>query len=286
MKPARSQKQKAEDLLRLHKNRDLLILPNVWNPIGARILAAKGYPAVATASAALSASLGFADGERIQRSTLVEFLGRMARSVDVPVTADVEAGYADTPAELEETTRQVIASGVVGINIEDSLEEGGTLRSLPEQAARIARVRQVADTLDLHLVINARVDCYLSTAFADKSRALAETAARAKAYSEAGADCVYPIGPGDEATVRMLREQIPCPINILGSPQAAPLSVLRELGVNRVSFGPFVFRSCLRRFVDIAEALRCKDGYACFGDLMTGAEVAPFLIQEPERGEP
>jgi 2-methylisocitrate lyase-like PEP mutase family enzyme len=153
MKSERSQKQKAEDLLRLHDHRDLLILPNVWNPIGARILATKGYPAVATASAALSASLGFADGERIQRSTLVEFLGRIARSVDVPVTADIEAGYADPPAELEETTRQVIASGVVGINI-------------------------------------------------------------------------------------------------LGSPKAAPLSVLRGIGVNRVSFGPFVFRSCLRRFVE------------------------------------
>ena len=182
-----SQQRKAKDLLRLHANGGLLVLPDVWNPIGARILAAKGYPAAATASAALSASMGYADGERIQRSTLIEFLGRIARSVEVPVTADIEAGYAGTPAELEETVRQVIGSGVVGINIEDSLEEGGALRSVTEQAARIAHLRRVADKLDLPLVINARIDCFLSALFADKSRAVEETVARAKAYSEAEA---------------------------------------------------------------------------------------------------
>jgi 2-methylisocitrate lyase-like PEP mutase family enzyme len=279
----RSQKQKADDLLRFHTNGDLLVLPNVWNPIGARILAAKGYPAVATASAALSASLGYADGERIQRATLIEFIGRIARSVEVPVTADIEAGYAGSLTELEETIRQVIESGIVGINLEDSLEEGGALRPVSEQCRRISLVRQVAERSGLHLVVNARVDCFLSSAFPDKTLAMQETVARAKAYFEAGADCLYPIGPGDEATVRELRDRISNPINILASPKAAPLSVLRRIGVNRVSFGPFVFQACLRTFVDIVEALRTRDGYDCFGNLLSGADVAPYLIQEHEQ---
>lgn len=98
-----AQKDKAATLLSLHTTGTLLILPNVWNPIGARILQAKGYPAVATASAAISASLGFRDGERMKRTTMIEIVGRIARCVDVPVTADIEAGYGRTPSELEET---------------------------------------------------------------------------------------------------------------------------------------------------------------------------------------
>lgn len=277
-----SQKQKAEDLLRLHSLGNLLVLPNVWNPIGAQILQAKGYPAVATASAALSASLGYADGERIRRTTLIEFLGRIARSVEVPVTADIEAGYAASLPELEETIREVIAAGVVGINLEDSLGEEHALRPIAEQCRRITHVRHVAERLAIPLVINARVDCFLSSSWPDKSRAMEETAARAKAYSAAGADCIYPIGPGDEQTVRQLRERIPGPINILGSPKAAPPSVLRHIGVNRVSFGPFVFRSCLRTFVDIADALRSQDDYACFGEPLSAAEVRPYLSPECE----
>lgn len=95
----RSQKEKAELLLSLHRGGDLLVLPNIWDPIGARILAAKGYPAIATASAAVSASLGYQDGEKINRSTLIELLGRIARSVDVPVTADIETGYGESLSE-------------------------------------------------------------------------------------------------------------------------------------------------------------------------------------------
>src|SRR5690242_3396469 len=122
------QKQKAERLRALHHGEKLLLLPNIWDPIGARILAAKNYPAVATASAAISAALGFEDHEKLQRSTVIEFIGRIARSVDVPVTADIESGYGETLIELKETARMVIECGVVGVNLEDSQAAGG-LRS-------------------------------------------------------------------------------------------------------------------------------------------------------------
>jgi 2-methylisocitrate lyase-like PEP mutase family enzyme len=277
----RSQKEKAEILLSLHTGGDLLVLPNIWDPIGARILAAKGYPAVATASAAVSASLGYQDGEKINRSTLIDLLGRIARSVDVPVTADIETGYGESLSELELTAQQVIESGVVGVNIEDGLEEGG-LRSVAEQCRRISTLRQIADRRGVHLVINARVDSFISPSFEDGQRAMEEAVMRARAYAAAGADCIYPIGPGDEATVRVLRERIESPINILGSPTAAPLPLLREIGIDRVSFGPFVFRSCLRKFVDIVEGLLTDGDYSSLGNPVSRAEVAEYLLSEHE----
>ena len=257
-------------------------MPNVWDPIGARVLAAKGYPAVATASAAVSASLGYQDGERIKRSTLVDLLGRIARSVEVPVSADIEGGYGESLSELEVTAQQVLESGVVGVNIEDRLEKSGALRPVEEQCRRISTLRQVANRRGVHLVINARVDTFVSASFPDGKSALEEAVIRAKAYAAAGADCIYPIGPGDGPTVRLLRERIESPINILGSPTAAPLSVLREIGINRVSFGPFVFRSCLRRFADIVEALRTSGDYASLGSALSRAEVAQYLVDGPE----
>jgi 2-methylisocitrate lyase-like PEP mutase family enzyme len=284
---SKTQTEKAAELLALHTGGNLLLLPNVWNPIGARILAVKGYPAVATASAALSASLGYVDGEQINRSTLIEFIGRIARSVEVPVTADIEMGYANSLAELQETINLVIESGVVGINLEDSVQEGGALRPVDEQCQRISTVRQAANRHRVHLVINARVDAFLSSSLPDKGHVVEAAAVRAKAYAEAGADCIYPIGPGDETTVRMLRDRIQSPINILASPAAAPLSVLKQIGVNRVSFGPFIFRACLKKFVDIVGSLHAADSlhtdgdvdedYACLRETMSSTAVCEYL---------
>ena len=272
-----TQINKARVLLSLHTQTALLVLPNIWNPIGARVLQAKGYPAVATASAAISASLGYRDGEKLKRSTLIDLTGRIARSVDVPVTADIEAGYGGTIADLAETINEVIDSGVVGVNIEDSFEVEGVLRPVEEQCERISVVRQVADRRGIPLVINARVDSFLSSSFVDHGDATEDALTRAKAYAEAGADCIYPIGPGDLETAAALRAGIELPINILVTPLAAPLKALETIGVNRVSFGPFVFRACLRKFVDIAETLLNQGDSSCFSDMLSQAETDEYL---------
>ena len=277
-----TQKHKARNLLSLHKQAPLLVLPNVWNPIGARVLQAQGYPAVATASAAISASLGYEDGEKLKRSTLIDLIGRIAHSVDVPVSADIEAGYGRSTRDLDETINELIDSGVVGVNIEDSFEEEGVLRPIEEQCRRISVVRQVADRRGIPLVINARVDSFLSSSFGDHGDATEDAVTRARAYAEAGADCIYPIGPGDEETARVLRARIELPINILVTPTAAPLKVLETIGVNRVSFGPFVFRSCLRKFIDIAETLLNQGDCSCFSDMLSKAETAEYLIDGNE----
>lgn len=273
-----SQKKKAQAFLSMHTNDKLLVLPNIWNPIGARILAAKDFPAVATASEAVSASLGYEDGERIKRSTLMDIITRIARSVDIPVTVDIEKGFGESISKLQETILKVIDSGVVGINIEDSIGQGVALRPIDEQCERIAAVREVSGQQGLHLVINARVDSFLSGFFQEKEEKIEDAVVRAKAYSEAGADCIYPIGPGDLETVRILRNRIASPINILATPAAEPLAVLEEIGINRVSFGPFIFRSCLKKFVDIVDRLHSLGNYDCFSnEMMSGPETNAFL---------
>jgi 2-methylisocitrate lyase-like PEP mutase family enzyme len=176
----RAQKRKAEALLSLHRRGDTLVLLNVWDPIGARILEKKGYHAVATASAAMSASLGYQDGEKIRRTTAIDLIARVARSVAIPVTADIEMGYGKSLAELERTVEQLIESEAVGLNLEDSLKTKGrrALRALEEQCHRIAKVRQVAERKGVPLVINARVDAYFCLSI--KEDATEEAVARAK----------------------------------------------------------------------------------------------------------
>lgn len=277
-----TQAEKATTLLALHSNDEPLVLPNIWNPIGARILESHGHRAVATASVALSNSLGYADGERISRSTLIDCLARIAHSVEVPVTADIETGFGDCIADLEETITLVLEAGVVGINLEDGMKEGGGLRPIAEQRQRIAAARRIATEKGIHLVINARIDCFLSGSFPDRGDALDEVAIRARAYQEAGADCIYPCGPGDEETVRMLRDRIEAPVNILGSAGTASLAIMKAIGINRVSLGPHVFRSCLRAFSDIVEHLESQGDFSCLGTSLSADQVARYLRDESE----
>ncbi len=276
------QNEKASALLALHTSGKLLILPNVWSPLGARILEARGYPAIATASAAVSASLGYQDGEHIRRSTLIDIIGRIARSVDVPVTADIEAGYGKTGSDVAETVRAVIDAGVVGVNIEDGIDDDHELRPIDEQCERIAAVREFAARRGVHLVINARIDSYVWPGFPSPGDATEDAVTRAKAYVGAGADCVYPMGPGDEATVRVLRKRIDSPINILGTPKSAPLSVLESIGINRVSFGPYVFRACMRTFMDITDAMIKRGDHSGIGTMLSRDEVEEFLMEGSE----
>jgi 2-methylisocitrate lyase-like PEP mutase family enzyme len=279
-----TQRKKAQALRDLHNADKLLVLPNIWDPIGARVLAHQGYPAVATASAAISASLGFVDGEVIGRDAMLAAVARICRVIDVPVTADMETGYGATLAEVAESTERLIATGAVGLNIEDSLGEGHSLRPVADQCERIAQVRATASALGVDLVINARVDTFLCDQFGDTEARLTETVTRARAYLEAGADCIYPIGPGDRPTLTTLRAEIVAPLNALAKPDAVSLAEMTAIGINRVSFGPFIFRSCLHRFARITDDLSRGQDYAYFGEeMLSQIETAKFLCKQGEK---
>ncbi len=278
-----TQKKKAENFLALHKQEKLLVLPNIWNPIGARILEAKGFPAAATASAAISSSLGYMDGENIKLSTHLDIIERIVKSVDIPVTADIESGYASDIKTLRDSINKVIDTGVAGINIEDSVGKEGSLRNIEEQCERITTVRKVSEERGLHLVINARIDCFLSDTIKPIEKVIEETVKRADAYSKAGADLVYPVGVLDLETTTTLRKEISSPINILGSHRTIPLKTMQKIGINRVTFGPFLFRSSLKKFVNMIEELGDLGSYESFSDdTYSYTEALQFLRDEKE----
>ncbi|MEO8398571.1 MAG: isocitrate lyase/phosphoenolpyruvate mutase family protein [Ignavibacteriaceae bacterium] len=276
-----NQAEKAKIFLELHKKNEPLILPNIWDSIGARILEANEYPAIATASAAVSASLGFEDGEKIMLSTHLEVIKKIVKSVEVPVTADIEAGYSSSLLGLNEVIEQVIDAGVVGINIEDSLVKNIVLRSKEEQAERITAVREVSNKKGIHLVINARVDSFLIKEKTSEDEKIEQTIDRAKDYIKAGADCIYPIGAKQKETLITLRKNIKSPINVLSSPDALSLKTLREIGINRISFGPFIFRSLIKKFEKIIRELRELKSYECFADeISSSEEINKYLIKD------
>ncbi|MET8137935.1 isocitrate lyase/phosphoenolpyruvate mutase family protein [Streptomyces sp. NPDC005251] len=211
-----------------------LVLPNAWDAASARIVEEAGAAAVATTSAGLAWALGAADGDRLDREVALAAVARIAAAVGVPVSADIESGYAPNAQGVGDTVRAVLAAGAVGVNIEDALygEGAGPLRPVDEQAERIAAVRAAADAADVPLFVNARIDTFLRGAGGRE-----ETLERAAAFLAAGADGVFVPGTVDPATVKALVEGIDGPLNILVGPGAPSVGELAALGVARLSAG-------------------------------------------------
>jgi 2-methylisocitrate lyase-like PEP mutase family enzyme len=263
----KSQVKKAEEFLALHHDPKLLILPNIWDPIGARLLQDLGFPAVATASAAVAWSLAYDDGQRITIEAMLDVIEKVAAAVDIPVTADIESGYAGDLDDLADNIRRVIRAGAVGINLEDSTHEEVPLYSIDAQCDRIRAARAAADLEDIPLVINARIDVFYLDDGGSRDDKVDDTIARALSYLEAGADCVYPLLIGDIETLTRLIEEIRAPINVYVDKSTAPMRELEAAGISRLSVGPWVLKACLTRFKEIAVAMK---NYESFDVLLDG----------------
>jgi len=221
----------AAALRALHVAGDPLILPNAWDAATARAVAAAGFPAVATTSSGVAESLGYEDGEETPVDEMLAAVGRIARVVDVPVTADLEGGYGLDPAEL---AHRAVAAGAAGLNFEDTDHaQAPRLHDAGVQAERIAALKAAED-----LVVNARIDVFLN------GGPVADGLERARAYADAGADCVYPIGITDPETIAAFVE-LGTPVNVVLSPAAPPLERLAQLGVARISLGHFLHAEML-----------------------------------------
>jgi 2-methylisocitrate lyase-like PEP mutase family enzyme len=268
-----SQKAKATLFRKLHRGPHILVLPNAWDAASARIFEDAGFPAIATTSGGVAAALGYPDGERTPRDEMVAAIGRIARAVKVPVTADIEAGYGRTPRDVAKTVAAVIRAGAAGINLEDGRHDGSTqLRGIDEQVARLRAARAAAASLGVPIVINARIDIYLREAGDPRDR-LAETARRAKAYFAAGADCVFPIDFYDREVVRELVRAVAGPVNVIAGPRTPSIRELHRLGVARVSFGSGPMRAAMGAAQQAATELR-KGSYAKLHRLaLPGAEL-------------
>ena len=232
----------ARRLRELHVPGRPLVLPNAWDAASARLVEEAGFPAVATASFAVSDSLGFEDGEGMPAADMFASIRRIAGAVGVPVTADIEAGYGLPPEELAE---RLLDSGAVGCNLEDTAHRQGGLVDAGVQCLRIAGLREAASRAGVALVINARVDVYVSQIGEPEGRT-EEALRRGRLYLEAGADCIYPIMVDDEPTIATFVEAFGGKVNVYARPQAPPLPRLAALGVARISFGPWLHRLAMR----------------------------------------
>src|SRR5690242_18208503 len=202
-----SSAQKASRLLELHHGSQPLVLINAWDAASAAMVEHCGLPAVATSSAALANALGFADGQHLPWEQMLEAVARICRAVKVPVTADIESGFAADVKGLETSITQIIQAGAVGVNLEDVMpanlahqdagsktadpvRHGNPLFPLTEQVARIQAARRAAQAAGIHLVINARTDAYWQSGV-EPAEAMRGTLDRGKAYLQAGADCIF-----------------------------------------------------------------------------------------------
>jgi 2-methylisocitrate lyase-like PEP mutase family enzyme len=243
----------AERLRAMHHRPQPVILPNVWDPVSARAFEAAGFAALATSSAAVAATLGYADGQTPGEDMLAA-VERIAASVSVPVTADIENGYGLAPAEL---AARLTGAGLAGCNLEDSDPVSGQLADPAGQADFIAAVRAAAGA---ELVLNARVDVFVRPAGLPDAAALVGAAAdRAGQYLAAGADCTYPILAPADALAELVR-RIPGPVNAMRRPGGPSLAELAATGVARITFGGGLHRQATDVVRDMAVALAAEIG--------------------------
>jgi len=270
--PADASTDKAAVLLALHAGPGF-VRPNAWDAGSARMLEQVGFPAIATTSAGIAWSCGVPDGEALDRDTMLEHVGRIVAAVDVPVTADLEAGYGDTAADVGRTVALAAEVGAVGANIEDASDGG--LFGVEEAVDRLAAARAAAPSGTF--VLNARTDTYFvgpSLPGGESDDVFAQTVERASRYLDAGADCVFVPGVVEEDTIRRLAAAIPGPLNVVaGLANTIDAPALFSLGVTRVSLGGSLARAALslleragRELLD-AGTLGFLDGAIGYADL-------------------
>ncbi|HYM39721.1 MAG TPA: isocitrate lyase/phosphoenolpyruvate mutase family protein [Thermoplasmata archaeon] len=263
-----SQRAKANRFRALHHTDRLLVLPNAWDVPSARVFEDAGFPAIATSSAALAASLGYPDGERIPKKELFSVIRRIAGVLQVPLSVDAESGYGESLDHLKATVRGLIAAGAVGLNIEDTVRaEGRSLRPVREQIARLRTIREVADSQGVPVVLNARTDAY-TVGTRGASARLDEAIQRGKAYEAAGADCLYPMGLVDRESISTFVKAVKAPVNVMIRKGLPSVAELERIGVRRLSLGPAAMYATMGLLRRAGHELREKGTYE---SLTTGA---------------
>jgi 2-methylisocitrate lyase-like PEP mutase family enzyme len=232
-----TQRAKAEAFRAMHDRSRILVLPNAWDAMSARVIEEAGARAIATTSAGVAFSVGYPDGEAMPRDEMIAAIARIARVVTIPVSADIESGFAHDARELAETVRRVIDAGAVGINLEDQVHDGThSLYDLEVAVQRVRAAREAADSAGVPLVINARTDVYLLGIGEPASR-FEHAIRRANAYRKAGADCMFIPTVSRRADIERILPALDGPLNLITVPDIPTIPELERLGVARVSVG-------------------------------------------------
>lgn len=269
-----TQKEKADLFLKYHQDNEMLVLLNSWDIASSKIIEASGYKAIATTSMGMAASIGYPDCQIIQLSEVIEIITGIAKNVQAPITVDFEAGYGNNLTEIIDSVTQIIATGIVGINIEDSLELNPNLIDEMEFCEQISAIRELSDSLGFHLVINARTDSFYTSIGTPKEK-LSEAIKRGNKYREAGADCIFVQPVSERETIATLVKEINVPINILSNPGIGTgilppsVSELQDLGVARLSLGSGLMKATLAIIKKVADELSEKGTYNTLLDTLT-----------------
>ncbi|HET7463459.1 MAG TPA: isocitrate lyase/phosphoenolpyruvate mutase family protein [Longimicrobium sp.] len=259
----------ATELLRLHHQGEPLLVMNAWDPASARLVQELGFRCVATTSGGVAAAHGYDDGENTPRDLVIAAIERIARVTDLPLTADLEAGFGATPADVAETVRRALEAGAVGFNLEDGTGEDG-IRDAHEQAERLRAAREACTAAGVpDAVINARIDVFLHQV-GDPAGRVDAALERARVYADAGASCLFPAGVRDREQIRALVEGCPLPVNVLVYRDVPPVAELAELGVRRISVGTRLLHAAMRAVRAAAEEIRDHGTY----DALFGSPVA------------
>lgn len=255
-----AQNERAELFHSLHRRGEPLVLFNAWDAGSARAVAEAGAAAIATGSWSVAAANGFDDGESLPLSFALENLRRIVAAVGsperaLPVTIDLESGYAEGAAGVGRTVAAALEAGAIGCNLEDSFPADGSLRGMAEAAARLAAARDAARAAGIECFINARTDVFFQKPAGAHDAAMVDDALeRARAYADAGASGLFVPGLADEALIGRLVEGSPLPVNIMVMPGVPSRARLAELGVARISHGPGPFRGAMQWLTDATRA--------------------------------
>jgi 2-methylisocitrate lyase-like PEP mutase family enzyme len=275
----RNQAELARQFLELHHGPKILVLPNAWDVASARIFEEAGFPAIGTTSAGVANSLGYPDGQKIPREEMLGVVRRIAEAVEVPVTADVEAGFGSTPEEVAGTAQAVIAAGAVGMNLEDGVEgRPELLADVNRQKEIIQAVMEVSEGAGVPFVLNARTDIFLYGIGPAETR-LARAIERLKAYREAGAPVLFAPGVKDPETIAQLARGVGGPLNILATVGTPPVAELQRLGVARVSVGSGPMRATLGFLGRMARQIRDEGVFTLMTEGTLPYADANLLVQ-------
>lgn len=246
---------KAERFRALHAGPKLLVLPNAWDAASAVLIQAAGFPAIATSSAGCANALGFADGNQVPRGEMLAAVRRIAAAVDIPVSADMEAGYGSGPESASRLAQELIDAGAIGLNLEDGTGDAAKpFKDLSQSVEEIRALRETGDRAGVRLVINARTDTYWEGRGTAEEN-FAEAMRRCTAYREAGADCSFLPGLKDLALIERFVREVGGPLNVLPWPGMPPFSELERAGLRRLSFGGTTSRVAYGNFYRVLKGL-------------------------------
>ncbi|MBX4932754.1 isocitrate lyase/PEP mutase family protein [Rhizobium bangladeshense] len=251
-----NQTEKAKAFAALHRKGDPIVLYNIWDAGTAKAVADAGAKALATGSWSVAAAHGFADGEKLPMSVLVETAKSITDAVDLPLSVDFEGAYSADPQGAAANVAKLMEVGAVGINFEDRVVSGEGLYPIESQAARIRAIRAMADRKGMPFFINARTDLFLAESDLSKHAGLVDEAIeRGRAYAAAGGSGFFVPGLIDPALIEKICAASSLPVNVMMRAGAPDVKTLAELGVGRISYGPGPYRLMMERLRQEAAAI-------------------------------